>query len=110
MSDLSIVISTFPSDFAKQSVIESVISDNLAACVSSVSNITSNYVWEGKLEQSNETLLFFKTKTSLVKKLENRLMELHPYDTPEIISLKSETVNKAYMDWILKECRDKYLS
>ena len=33
-----------------------------------------------------------------------RLTELHPYDVPEIVRLSVESVNQAYLDWVVAEC------
>ncbi len=36
--------------------------------------------------------------------LVQRLTELHPYDVPEIVRLSVDSVNQAYLDWVVAEC------
>jgi periplasmic divalent cation tolerance protein len=34
-------------------------------------------------------------------RLEQRLREIHPYETPEIVALDPAAVSKPYADWVL---------
>ena len=74
----------------------------LAACVNIVSGVTSVYEWENAICEENEYLLIIKTKSDLYKKLETKIKEFHPYEVPEIISLKIDNGSKSYLDWIEK--------
>jgi periplasmic divalent cation tolerance protein len=35
--------------------------------------------------------------------LKERIIELHPYDVPEVIAIPVEQGHKAYLDWIAGE-------
>ena len=59
----------------------------------------SIYRWEGKIEESTEHQLVMKTSLARVKPLKKRLVELHPYDVPEIVILTG-TAARAYADWV----------
>ena len=81
----------------------SLVEERLAACVNIIPSITSIYHWQGKIEKAEEVLLILKTKSELVEQLIERAKELHPYDVPEIISLKIEDGNQDYLKWISEE-------
>jgi len=79
------------------------IENNMAACVNIIPGITSIYKWEGKLEESQETILIIKTHTSKVKALTDLVKKHHSYDCPCVISLNlSEGEgNEEYLNWLL---------
>lgn len=76
------------------------VSRRLAACVQILPGLESYYRWKGKQERSKEVLLIIKTKTSVYKNLEKVLLQLHPYEVPEIICLPIARGSKTYLDWI----------
>ena len=72
----------------------------LAACANIVPAVESHYWWEGKLESSDEVLLLLKTRQALLPKLERAVQEIHPYDTPEFISLPLTAGSRRYLAWL----------
>ena len=47
-----------------------------------------------------------KTTESSVAALENAVIELHPYDTPEFVCLPIVSGNHRYLDWITSSLAD----
>ena len=76
------------------------VKEKLAACVNLFSGITSVYEWEGSIEEESEVTLLIKTKVDYVNDIENRIIDLHPYDTPEIIQINVPASNSKYYDWL----------
>jgi len=76
------------------------VAERLAACVNIVDGMRSIYWWEGEVQESGETILIAKTRTSLVDRLTERVRELHAYDCPCIVSLAIDGGNPAFLDWI----------
>lgn len=72
---------------------------NLAACVQ-LKDIESLYNWDGKLCCERETLLSIKTKKELFSKVKSKILELHSYDTPEIIELDISNISEDYLKFI----------
>jgi len=101
---MRLVISTSKVQDAPE-LAKTLVEEKLAACVNVVPGATSYYVWEGKLEQDAEALLFVKTTAEATDRLCARLREIHPYDVPEIISVEilDDEGNGDYLKWV-RDC------
>ncbi len=76
------------------------LEEKLIACANILEGATSIYFWQGKLEQTQESLLLIKSLPEFKEKLEKRIKELHSYSCPAIIQLQVASVNQAYTDWV----------
>lgn len=103
MTDVLLVLSTFPNLEKARQTGTLLIESQLAACVNLCPGIESIYRWQGKVETDAEVLAVFKTTRSVYPALEQKLRELHPYDIPEIIALPADKVSGAYAAWIQNE-------
>ncbi len=101
MSELRIVLCTFPDAVAARQIGTALIEKQLAACVNLISAVESIYRWQGKLETSTEVLAIFKTSAAVFPEFERELAALHPYDVPEIISIEPADVSESYAAWVL---------
>jgi periplasmic divalent cation tolerance protein len=79
---------------------KSLVDQGLAACVNLSAPITSVYRWEGKCETAEEVLLLIKTTQQAYQALEAALLNLHPYELPEIIAVPVEQGLAGYLDWV----------
>ena len=81
------------------------LNQKVAGCVNLFPACISYFVWDNKINKSKENLLFIKT----IKKNEGKAYEIiqnmHNYDTPEIITLTVENVEKHYKRWLMKETK-----
>jgi periplasmic divalent cation tolerance protein len=87
------------------SAARTLVSERLAACAQIVPQLTSVYMWEGMLRHEQEVLLVLKTTESAWPALRDRLAELHPYDTPEIIATRIDQGSYDYMAWVAENTR-----
>ena len=94
----SIIISTFQSRKSASKIAKEMISRKVCACVNII-KINSFYYWRGKIQYDNEYLCFFKTVSS--DKLKNELKKIHPYEVPEIIEVKIDSIDKEYLGWLI---------
>lgn len=83
-----------------------VFEKRLAACVQVEGPIESRYYWKNELLCSQEYRMQFKTRASLYTLLEKEIVQLHPYEIPEICSIELRDVLKAYSDWVIQETRE----
>ncbi len=96
-----IVLCTFPDAETARRISKEIILENLAACANLIPNVESIYQWEGKIEQSSEVLGIFKVVSSGFTRLEDFLLENHPYDTPEIVGISPDRVSDKYLKWVV---------
>ncbi len=100
------VLTTVPIDKVEK-IRSGVLKAKLAACVLEVGLLTpSKFWWKGKIDKENESLLVFKTRKELVKKLFKKIKELHPYSVPFIGEIKIDNVNKEYYKWLKEVTKD----
>jgi len=97
-----IVFCTFPNLDEAKSIALILVEKKLAACCSILPQVTSYYVWDSKLEESQEILMIIKTSHKCYDQLEKQIKMLHSYSVPEIISVKINQGSKAYLDWIFE--------
>jgi periplasmic divalent cation tolerance protein len=79
------------------------VEHGLAACVNRISGLTSVYKWEGEMKSGTEVLLLIKTTSDRCDALIADLLNIHPYELPEIIAVPVIAGHQPYLDWI-KDC------
>ena len=101
---LRVVLCTAPPDEAV-ALAREVVGRRLAACVNIVPGLRSIYRWKGEICDDAESLMVIKTRADCVASLTETLLELHSYDTPEVIALPIEegAGNPAYLQWLMDE-------
>jgi periplasmic divalent cation tolerance protein len=103
MTDAMLVLTTLANSDAAAEMAKKVVGERLAACANILPALRSIYRWQGKLQDENEVLVLLKTRRQQVERLKERIIELHPYDVPEVIAIPVEQGHKAYLDWIAGE-------
>jgi periplasmic divalent cation tolerance protein len=103
MEKYIVVISTVPDEDTGHKIASAILSKRLAACVTMTSASQSLYWWQGKILQEQEHILFIKSQNKLYPNLEKMILELHPYEVPEVISLPVVRGFSRYLDWIAAE-------
>ncbi|GGJ45460.1 divalent-cation tolerance protein CutA [Deinococcus roseus] len=76
------------------------LEEKLCASVNLIPQVLSLYHWEGKIQQDSEILLLIKTEKAKYAALQQRILDLHPYGTPEVIALDIAQGSEKYLSWI----------
>lgn len=100
-----LVLTTVPDPEKGEEIAKKLVEERLSACVTVVPARASFYWWEGKIEKETECILFIKTKGTLYKELEKKIISIHPYSTPEIIALPILDGLEKYLAWIKEETK-----
>jgi periplasmic divalent cation tolerance protein len=95
-----------PDTASAQAIATALVDERLAACVSRLPGIRSTYRWQGTVTTDCEELLLIKTTAARFDALKGRLLQLHPYELPELITVPVEFGHTAYLDWILQTVGD----
>lgn len=76
------------------------VSEKLAACCSIIPHIVSFFGWDNAIQERHEIIIMIKTKKTLLDSLEERIVQLHQDDVPEIISVIIDSASLPYMQWM----------
>ncbi len=95
-----LVYSTVPDADTAARIARTLVHERLAACVSVLPGITSTYRWQDAVHVDAELLLMAKTTHERHDALAARLLELHPYELPEIIAVEAAAGHAPYLAWV----------
>lgn len=101
MDEAIVVLVTAPSEEVAASLARTLVEERLAACGNVVAGLRSIYRWEGAIRDEPEVLLLLKSRRSAFERLRARVVELHPYETPEVLALPVLAGHGPYLDWVL---------
>jgi periplasmic divalent cation tolerance protein len=95
-----VVFCTCPDETSATTIANMLIDRDLAACVNIVPGLRSIYRWKSQRKSGTELLLIIKSRVACYADLQATILELHPYELPEIIALPISTGLPAYLAWI----------
>lgn len=104
--EILLCLCTCPDTDSAQKLAEALVGERLAACVNRLPGVLSTYCWQGQVNTDGEELLLIKTTAARFEALKARLLELHPYELPELIALPIERGHAAYLDWLRSATQD----
>jgi periplasmic divalent cation tolerance protein len=101
--DINLVYITTGNKEEAKVIGKELVKSRLAACVNIIDHMNSIYLWEGKLQEDEETVLIAKTTSAMVSKLVARVKELHSYECPCVVTLPVSGGNPDFLEWIENE-------
>jgi len=101
-----VVLCTCPDDAVADRIATLLVEERLAACVNRVPGIVSTYRWKDEIHRDNECLLLIKSTSERFEALRERIVALHPYDTPEVVVLAIDAGSASYLAWIESSVRN----
>ena len=99
------IITTAEKKEEAERIAEVLLERRLAGCIQIIGPITSRYWWKDKIEKTEECLSLIKTKKNLYAEVEKSIRKIHPYKTPEIISMPVVIGSKDYLKWLDDEIK-----
>ncbi|HMS69228.1 MAG TPA: divalent-cation tolerance protein CutA [Saprospiraceae bacterium] len=93
-----------PDEQIAQKLIAQLIEARLIAC-GNVFPAKSSYIWENAFTTEAEFIIFMKTLPTKEEALENKILELHPYEVPCIARWKV-SCNHSYFMWVANAIND----
>jgi periplasmic divalent cation tolerance protein len=97
--DALVVLVTAPAEQAPV-LARRLVQSALAACVNVLPAVRSFYTWEGEICDDGESLLVIKTRRALFEELRAAVVEMHPYEVPEVLALPVAAGHLPYLEWI----------
>ncbi|WP_208328287.1 divalent-cation tolerance protein CutA [Paraburkholderia caballeronis] len=96
------MLTTVPDADTAERLASEALAARVAACVTQLGTVRSQYHWQGTVESADEIQVLFKTSIARAADLEQFIQTHHPYDTPEILSWQV-TASTAYGQWVNAE-------
>jgi periplasmic divalent cation tolerance protein len=102
-SGIVAVLTTAPSAEVGERIAEALVGERLAACANLLPAVRSIFRWQGEVQRESEVLVLLKTTRGALEALRGRLVDLHPYDVPEVLALDVRGGHAPYLDWVRSE-------
>jgi periplasmic divalent cation tolerance protein len=103
MNQPLLVLTNVPQQALADAMARGLVERGLAACVNILPPVASIYRWQGQVEQASEIPLLIKTTQARYQELEQAILQLHPYEVPEIVALPLAAGLPAYLAWMQHE-------
>ena len=84
-------------------IAEQLLNCRLVACVQVQGPIRSHYRWNGTDHCDEEFRLTIKSSVSVWHRLKAKLVEIHPYDEPQIVMFPISDSTTGYQQWVLNQ-------
>ncbi|MDY6777079.1 MAG: divalent-cation tolerance protein CutA [Candidatus Nanohaloarchaea archaeon] len=94
-----LLYTTFEEEDLARSTARTLLKEGLIASAN-ITEIESLYRWQGDIMEEKEYLMLCKTTDEEKEQLQERLDELHPYDTPAIVFYEASDTSGPYEDWV----------
>lgn len=83
-------------------IANTLLNKHLIACAKQLS-ITSDYLWQGKIEHTKEILLIMDSRDDLFEKVETEVAKLHSYQTFVITAAPITRLSDQASQWLKGE-------
>ncbi|GMT40715.1 MAG: dihydroorotate dehydrogenase [bacterium] len=101
-----LVLVTCPMD-QSEGIASALLESKLAVCINIIPRVKSFYRWQGKVQQDNESLMLIKCSSDNYRALEESILDMHPYELPEIITVSVSGGLSDYLNWVLHPDKNK---
>jgi len=106
MTDLIEIHWTSGSIDEARKVCRYLVQERLVACAQVIPWVESIYMWDNKLETSQESKIVMKTRRELFDQIKQVIEENSTYDVPEITMIEIAGGNEAYLSWVEESTPD----
>lgn len=103
MSNILVVIVTYPERSDAEYIADESVRERLAACAQVFGPIRSTFQWRGKLQTEEEWFCHIKTTSKKYKAIERFIKRHHPHEDPEIIAVTVKQGSTEYLRWVERE-------
>lgn len=99
MQDYCLILTTTNDLQIAEDIVFLLLESNLAACLQ-IDNIKSYFKWNSKITLEEEYRVVIKAKSSNYNEIENKILEIHNYELPQIIKINIDGGLQGYLEWI----------
>lgn len=95
-----LALCTCPDEESAEMIANHLVDEQLAACVNIINGVRSVFRWQGEVESNNEVLLVIKTMAHVYDRMEQTILQYHPYELPEIVIVPISNGEHDYLSWV----------
>ncbi|MCC8376804.1 MAG: divalent cation tolerance protein CutA [Rickettsia endosymbiont of Graphium doson] len=99
MQDYALILTTTNDLQIAKKIASLLLELDLAACIQ-IDDVKSYFKWEKKVNFEKEYRIVIKAKSSNYKKIENKILEVHNYELPQIIKINIDCGLQKSLEWI----------
>jgi len=99
MQDCCLILTTTSDLQIAEKITSVLLESNLAACIQ-IDDVKSYFRWDGRVNLETEYRLVIKTKSSNYSEIENKILEIHNYELPQIIKINIDSGFQKYLEWV----------
>jgi len=99
-TEFIVVLITTADKSEAEKISQTLLSEKLIACANIISPVTSCFLWQGKIDKTEECLVIMKTRRSLFGELLLCVKGLHSYEVPEVLALPVADGSESYLSWM----------
>lgn len=100
MNGVSVVLVTAPDEEQAARIGRTLVDEGLIACANLVPRLRSIYRWKGEVRDEAEVLLVLKIATARFDEVRARVVQLHPYELPEVLRFDADAGHAPYLEWV----------
>ena len=104
-TEVILVLTHAPDLECAKTIAKCLLAERLAACINIGAPVLSIYEWESAVHETQEFPLIIKTTLAQQERLVERLVGLHPYDLPEVLTVSAAGGYAPYLAWIQHNTR-----
>ncbi len=93
-------LTTVPDLSTAHTIAEVLVKEKLVSCAQVGECVKSFYIWKGEFFSEPEVRIIFKLLKNNENRTLKRLCELHPYECPQWITLRAESLSADYANWL----------
>ncbi len=91
---------TAPDKETARKIARGLLEQKLVACANIIDNVDSLFWWDGRIEETSETVLIIKCLMRKVHLIIPAIRELHPYDVPCVTAMPVLKANMDFVKWV----------
>lgn len=99
MKEIVVLVTTSSKQEAEK-IVRFLLEKKLIACANIIGPVCSLFWWQGKIDETQEHLIFMKTRKNLFERLAEKVKAQHSYTVPEIIAIPIVEGSEDYLEWL----------
>jgi periplasmic divalent cation tolerance protein len=100
MTEYILMLTTWPDEAGAKQAAKAWLDKKLVACVNILPEMQSLYHWDGELNTGFEHQMLLKTTAARAEELKQHILQMHPYECPEILQIPINGGFADYLNWI----------